>query len=118
MFYNKVTLVGRLTKDPQVNEYEANKKRGFFTLAVDRGYKTADGKKSTDFISVIAWNKLADVCDEFLKKGNLILVDGQIHTRQYQNQGEKNYVTEITAERIKFLSPKKEVTEDSEKMAA
>ena len=118
MFYNKVTLVGRLTKDPQVNEYEENKKRGFFTLAFDRGYKTADGKKSTDFISVIAWNKLADVCDEFLKKGNLILVDGQIHTRQYQNQGEKNYVTEITAERIKFLSPKKEVTEESEKMAA
>ena len=108
MYYNKVTLVGRLTKDPMVNEFDENKKRGFFTLAVDRGYKTADGKKCQDFINIISWNKLADVCEEHLKKGNLILVDGQIHSRKYENsEGETQYITEITAERIKFLEDKK-----------
>ena len=106
MFYNKVTLVGRLAKDPVVYEYEDSKKRGYFVLEVDRGYKTADGKKCSDFISIITWNKLADTTEEFLKKGNLILIDGQIHSRSYEGNGEMKYITEITADRIKFLNAK------------
>lgn len=108
MFYNKVTLIGRLVKDPTINESEECKKCGRFVLEIDRGYKTADGKKCSDFISIICWNKLADVAEEYLQKGNLILIDGQIHSRKYENQGETNYVTEVTADRIKFLDGKKE----------
>jgi len=108
MYYNKVTLVGRLTKDPMVQEFEKNKKRAFFTLAIDRGYPDTKGKKIKDFISIICWHKLADVCEELLKKGNLILVDGKIHTREYKKDGESQYVTEIVADRIKFLNPKPE----------
>lgn len=106
MYYNKVTLIGRLTKDPMVNEFAKNKKRAFFTLKVDRPELDEEGKKQSDFIAIISWNKLAQVCEEFLQKGNLILIDGEIRTRKYLNDGETNYVTEIVASRIKFLADK------------
>lgn len=107
MYYNKVTLIGRLAKDPMVNEFAPDKKRGFFTLKVDRLEKDSRGKTKSDFISIICWNKLAEVAEEFLKKGNLILIDGQIQNRSYEKNGEPEWVTEIVAERIKFLNGKK-----------
>lgn len=80
-----------------------------FTLAVDRGYKDGSGEKLTDFISCVAWKGTAENLAKYQTKGSLVLVDGQIQTRTYDDKnGSKHYITEVLANRIEFLSPKKE----------
>lgn len=110
---NNVTLVGRLTKDPEL-KYTAN---GIavvnFTLAVNRAFKTENGPNA-DFINISVWRKAAENCANFLKKGSLAGVIGSIQTRTYDGtDGKKVYVTEIQAERVQFLDTKGAKTEES-----
>jgi single-strand DNA-binding protein len=104
---NRVVLVGRLTKDPELKYTPNGVAVANFTLAVNRPFSNQQGEKETDFINVVVWKKAAENVANFLKKGSLAGVDGRISTRNYENnQGQRVYVTEVTAESVQFLEPK------------
>lgn len=106
---NKVILIGRLTKDPELTTTGSGISVCRFALAVDRKFTNADGEKEVDFLNIVAWRGLADNCNKYLRKGNKCGVVGSIQTRSYDaTDGTKKYLTEIIAEEIEFLSPKTE----------
>jgi single-strand DNA-binding protein len=113
MSINKAILIGRLTKDP-VKRVTPNKiSVTSFTIAVDRNYKDKEGKRQTDFIPVITWNKTADLVAQYCTKGKLVAVIGSIQTRSYDDKnGVKRYVTEVIADQVEFLSPKQNGKEE------
>jgi single-strand DNA-binding protein len=103
---NRVVLVGRLTKDPDLKYTPNGVAVCTFTLAVNRPFKT-NGETEADFINCVVWRKPAENVANFLKKGSLAGVDGRIQTRNYEGQdGKRVYVTEIQAESVQFLEPK------------
>ncbi len=104
---NKVMLIGRLTKNPEVRYTPTEKVACAFTLAVSKDYKNADGTRDADFIPVITWGKTAEMCGNALQKGTRILVEGRISVRNYDdNDGNRHWMTEVVAENIRFLDPK------------
>lgn len=106
---NQVVLVGRLTKDPEVITTEKGKKLSYITIAVNRAYKNADGNYETDFIHCVLWNSVAQNTTDFCKCGDVIGVKGRIETDNYKDEnGNMKYVTQVVAERITFVSSKKE----------
>ena len=106
---NKVILIGRLTKDPELTTTGSGISVCRFALAVDRKFTNADGEKEVDFLNIVAWRGLAENCNKYLRKGNKCGVVGSIQTRSYDAaDGTKKYLTEIIAEEIEFLSPKTE----------
>lgn len=111
---NRVVLVGRLTKDPELR-YTANGVAvANFTLAVNRNFKNGSGEIEADFINVIVWRKPAENVSNFLKKGSLAGVDGKIQTRNYEgSDGKRVYVTEVVAESVQFLEPKSKNSDHS-----
>ncbi|WHY76086.1 single-stranded DNA-binding protein [Neobacillus sp. WH10] len=103
---NRVVLVGRLTKDPDLRYTPNGVPVATFTLAVNRPFSK---EKESDFINCVVWKKAAENVANFLKKGSLAGVDGRIQTRNYEGQdGKKIYVTEVVAESVQFLEPKKD----------
>ncbi|WP_439117485.1 single-stranded DNA-binding protein [Mesobacillus stamsii] len=110
---NRVVLVGRLTKDPELKVTPNGIAVAAFTLAVNRSFTNAQGEKEADFINCVVWRRPAENVANFLKKGSLAGVDGRVQTRSYENQdGKRVYVTEVLAESVQFLEPKKEGTND------
>lgn len=106
---NKVFLIGRLTREPELRYTASNVATATFNLAVDRSFTNQEGEREADFISVVVWRKQAENVKNYLTKGSQIAVDGRIQTRTYDAQdGTKRYVTEVVAENVKFLSTKKE----------
>jgi single-strand DNA-binding protein len=104
---NRVVLVGRLTKDPDLRYTPNGVPTASFTLAVNRNFTNAQGEKEVDFINCVVWRKPAENCANFLKKGSLAGVDGRIQTRNYEGQdGKRVYVTEVLAESVQFLDSK------------
>ncbi|EGW38998.1 single-stranded DNA-binding protein [Desulfosporosinus sp. OT] len=104
---NRVVLVGRLTKDPELRYSPSGVAVANFTLAVDRKFKNAQGEKETDFIPCVVFRQLAELCANYLAKGKLASVDGRIQIRTYNDKdGQKRWVTEVVAEDVHFLSPK------------
>lgn len=97
---NKVVLVGRLTKDPELRYTPGNNVATLsFTIAVNRNYKNANGGYDADFIPVVVWRGLAEMLAKHLKKGARVAVSGRIQTRSYDaNDGSKRYVTEVVAD--------------------
>ena len=103
---NRVLLVGRLTKDPDLRYTPSGVAVTTFTLAVNRAFKQ-DGGQEADFINIVVWRKPAENAANFLKKGSLAGVDGRLQTRNYDGQdGKRVYVTEVVAESIQFLDSK------------
>lgn len=101
---NKVALVGRLTRDPEIR-YTANDQMAIvrFTVAVDRKFKK-DGQPTADFIGIVTFGKLAEIVAKYCKKGYLVSVSGSIRTGSYDNkEGKKVYTTDIAAEEVTFL---------------
>jgi len=105
--FNRVILIGRLTRDPELR-YTANGIAvATFTLAVNRNYKNAQGEKETDFIPCVVFRQLAELCANYLSKGKMAALEGRIQIRSYEGQdGQKRYVTEVVGEDVRFLSPK------------
>lgn len=101
---NKVTLIGRLTKDPELKYTPgAGTAVTTFTLAVDRRF-TKDGQKEADFIPIVVWGKQAETTAQYMTKGKMIGVHGRIQVRSYDaKDGSKRYVTEVVAEEVQFL---------------
>lgn len=101
---NNVTLVGRLTKDPELKYTPSNVAVATFTLAVNRNFKGANGEREADFINCMMWRKQAELFAEWCKKGNLVGVTGRIQTRNYENQeGRRIYLTEVVADGFERL---------------
>lgn len=111
---NKVTLIGRLTKEPDVKHLSNDTCVACFTLAVDRTFKNKDGEKEADFIPIVVWRKTAELCEKYLSKGSLAAVVGRIQTRNYDAaDGTKRYITEVVADEVQFLSSsQKELKDD------
>lgn len=104
---NRVVLIGRLTKDPELRYSQNGVAVATFTLAVDRTYKNAQGEKETDFIPCVVFKQLAELCANYLSKGKLAAVDGSLQVRSFTGQdGQKRWTTEVLAENVRFLSPK------------
>ncbi|MED3574516.1 single-stranded DNA-binding protein [Cytobacillus praedii] len=104
---NRVVLVGRLTKDPELKYTPNGVPVATFTLAVNRTYTNQQGEKEADFINCVVWRKPAENVANFLKKGAQAGVDGRIQTRSYEGQdGKRVYVTEVQAESVQFLDKK------------
>ncbi len=106
---NKVILVGRLTKDPEVRYTPTGKVVASFTLAVNRGFTTKDSAQEADFIPIVVWGNSAEFCGNNLNKGSKVLVDGRLQVRSYDaKDGSKRYVTEVVANNLEALERKKE----------
>lgn len=111
--YNSVNLIGRLTRDPEINEISKGKKVSHITLAVQRNYKNSEGIYDVDFIRCTLWDGIASRVNEYVKKGDLIAVRGQIKNTSYVNEdNEKRYSTDIIIEKVVFLSNKKDEIAD------
>lgn len=105
---NRVTLVGRLTRDPELKRTSSDIPYVQFTLAVNRNYQNKNGERQADFISCLAWRGTAELLSRYIRKGGQIGVDGSIQTRTYDDQnGVKHYITEVVCDNIYFLEPKK-----------
>ncbi|MFA1819651.1 single-stranded DNA-binding protein [Virgibacillus oceani] len=104
---NRVVLVGRLTRDPDLR-YTANGTAvANFTVASDRPFTNQQGERETDFVNCVTWRRQAENLANYMKKGSMIGVDGRVQTRRYDNQeGKTVFVTEILAENIQFLESK------------
>lgn len=106
---NQIILVGRLTEDPTTKELENEKSVCNITLAVKRSYKNLYGEYETDFIDCVLWNGIAENTAEYCHKGDIIGVKGRIQTREIEKEdGSKEKKMEIIAEKVTFLSNKKE----------
>ena len=104
---NRIVLVGRLTKDPELRYTPSGIAVATFTLAVNRNFTNDQGERDADFINCVVWRRPAENAANFLKKGSLAGVDGRIQTRSYENnEGRRVYVTEVIAESVQFLEPK------------
>lgn len=108
---NQVVLVGRLVNDPIVKETENGSKLSNITLAVPRSYKNIEGSYDTDFISCTLWQGVATNTYEYCKKGDIIGVKGRIEVSAYDKDDEKRYITNVIAEKVTFLSSKKQEAE-------
>lgn len=105
---NNLTLVGRLTKDPELKYTGNGTAVATFTLAVNRNFTNQSGEREADFINCVIWRKPAETLANYAKKGVLIGVTGRIQTRSYDNQqGHKVYVTEVIADNFQLLESKK-----------
>ncbi len=104
---NRVVLVGRLTKDPELKYTQTGIAVTRFTLAVNRAFQSASGEREADFVSCVAWRKQAENVANFLKKGSLVGVDGRIQTGSFEGQdGKRVYTTEVVADSTQFLEPR------------
>ncbi|KWX81286.1 single-stranded DNA-binding protein [Paenibacillus riograndensis] len=101
---NRIILIGRLTRDPELRYTPAGVAVTQFTLAVDRNFTGQNGEREADFIPVVTWRQLAETCANYLRKGRLTAVEGRIQVRNYENnEGKRVYVTEVIADNVRFL---------------
>lgn len=108
---NRVCLVGRLTRDPELRSTANGTAVCNFTLAVDRRFKS-DNQPTADFINVIAWSGTANFVGEWFRKGMRVYVDGRIQTRNWEDkEGKKRFATEVVAEQVGFADGRQEKTE-------
>ncbi len=104
---NRIILMGRLTRDPEVRITPTEKTVCTFTLAVDRPFTGKDGQREADFINIVVWGKSAELCGNNVSKGQRLLVEGRLQLRNYVGKdGNKRYVTEVIADRIEFIERK------------
>jgi len=105
---NRWVGIGNLGRDPEVRYMESGQAVANFSIAINEKWTGKDGKKNerTEWVRVVAWGKLAELCAEYLKKGRQVGVEGRLQTREYEKDGEKKYSTEIVADRVEFLGGK------------
>jgi len=104
---NRIILIGRLTRDPELRYVPSGQPVASFTLAVDRPFVNQQGERATDFIDVVAWRRLAEQVTQHLNKGRLVAVEGRLQIRNYETQdGQKRKVAEVVADAVRFLDRK------------
>ena len=101
---NRIILIGRLTRDPELRYVPSGHPVASFTLAVDRPFANQQGERDTDFIDIVAWRKLAEQASQHLSKGRLVAVEGRLQIRSYETQdGQKRKAAEVVADAVRFL---------------
>lgn len=106
---NTITLLGRLTKNPEARYTSTGKAVTLFTLAVNRPYTNSDGQREADFINCQAWGKTAEVIGNHVSKGDRLLAEGRLQIRSYTDkEGVKRYATEVVVNRVEFIEQKKD----------
>lgn len=115
---NKIILVGRFIKDPELMYTERdNKAYTKFIIAVDRAFKSLDGTRKADLIPVIVWGKKAEVICKYMKKGSSISISGRLRTGSYEDkEGNKKYIAEVIGEDLKFLGDRRSEHSDKENL--
>lgn len=116
MYKNKVILIGNLGEDVKTKTFDNGNKVSNFSLATSETYTNKQGEKVTDteWHNIVVRNKLSDICEKYLSKGDKIYLEGKIKQRSYEKDGIKNYVTEIHAFDVTFLTTKKESSSNSQ----
>ncbi|CAK1237867.1 single-stranded DNA-binding protein [Fructobacillus cardui] len=110
---NRVTLIGRVTRDIEPKYTNNGTAVASFSLAVERDFKNQNGEKETDFFNVVTWRKGAEIVAQYAGKGSLLAVEGRLETRSYENRdGQKVNVVEVNADRFQFLDSKKDTQRD------
>lgn len=107
---NRVILIGRLTRDPELKYIPSGTPVASFTLAVDRPFTNKQGERETDFVPIVVWRKQAENCANYLGKGSLVAVDGRLQVRSYEQDGQRRYITEVVAEDVRFLDRRGEAS--------
>lgn len=110
---NRVQLIGRVGKEPESKTTPNDRTVCTFTLAVDRRWKDKSGvvKKETDWFNIEAWSKMAEFCDKYVHKGELVFLEGQLRTQKYEINGENRTVTKIILENLQLFEWRGEETE-------
>jgi len=105
---NRVQLIGRLGKDPESRFTPTGKKVVNFSLAVSKRWKGKDieTKEYTEWVNIEAWGRLGEVCQEYLKKGSLVYLEGRLKTDKYEDNGESRFYTKVVATELEFLDKK------------
>jgi single-strand DNA-binding protein len=114
MAINKVILLGRVGKDPEIKQFDGGNKASFSLATTERGYVSKTGETIPDRVTwhnIVCWKGLATIAERFVKKGDLIYIEGKITNRSWENDGYKHYITEIVADNIELLGGKSETKE-------
>ncbi len=105
---NRILLIGRATRDPEVRYTNSGTPVANFTLAVDRPFQNQQGQKEADFIDCVAWRKLGENVGNHVKKGRLLAVEGRLEIRTYEKDGQRRRVAEVVADNVRFLDKPKD----------
>lgn len=104
---NKILLIGRLTKDPELRYTQSGTAVASFTLAVNRSFANQNGEREADFINCVAWQKAAEFVSQYFKKGQQMALEGRLQVRSYDdNNGQRRWVTEVVTEKVEFVGSK------------
>jgi single-strand DNA-binding protein len=104
---NRVILIGRLVRDPEVRTVASGQAMARFTLAVDRGFTNGQGQREADFVDVVVWRALAERVGEYLRRGRLVGIEGRLQIRRYETAaGKRRKAAEVVADRVRFLDRK------------
>lgn len=105
---NRIQLIGRLGRDPELKNTPNGKKVCSFSMAVNRRWKDREGtsQEVTDWFNIEAWERLAEICGEYLKKGSLIFLEGRLQTDSYEENGSTRYFTKVITSQMQMLEPK------------
>ena len=115
---NKVVLIGRLTRDPELRYTGSNLPVATFAIAVNRPFSNQAGEREADFINIVVWRKQAENCKNYLTQGSQVAIEGRLQTRSYDDQnGQKRYITEVIADNVEFLGSRNSST-NSNNMSA
>jgi single-strand DNA-binding protein len=109
---NRVQLIGRLGRDPELKNIPNGKKVCVFSMAVNRRWKDKEGEQQevTDWFNIEAWERLGEICGEYLKKGSLVFLEGRLQTDSYEEDGNTRYFTKVVTSNMQMLDRK--LTED------
>lgn len=111
---NKVLLIGRLTKDPELRYSQSGTAIANFTLAANRQFTNQDGQREADFINCVAWSKAAEFVAQYFKKGQQMALEGRLQVRSYDgNDGQRRWVTEVVTEHVEFVGSKSNGSNDN-----
>ena len=114
MSINKCIVLGRVGKDPEIKQFDGGSKASFSVATTERGYTTKNGisvPEKTEWHNIVCWRGLATIVEKYVKKGDLIYIEGKITTRSWESDGKKHYMTEIVADNIELLGNKSEKVE-------
>jgi single-strand DNA-binding protein len=111
---NRVQLIGRLGRDPELKEVPNGKKVSVFSLAVNRRWRNKGGETQevTDWFNIEAWERLGEICSDYLKKGSLIFLEGRMQTDTYEENGNTRYFTKVIASQMQMLDRKEPLQEE------
>ncbi|MGE5073277.1 MAG: single-stranded DNA-binding protein [Anaerolineae bacterium] len=110
---NRIQLIGYLGRDPETRFTPSGKRVSHFSLGITQRWRTDDeNRESTEWVNVEAWDRLSETCQEYLKKGSLVYIEGRIKTDKYEDNGSNRYFTKVVASQVQFLDRRQASTDE------